>query len=69
MVIVQRLKDTFLMVSIHVCSFTSTRLSFYPLQIWRDEVMTWNPRDFGNITRVFMDSKYIWTPDIRMYNL
>ena len=36
--------------------------------MWTDERLTWNPEDFGGLDRIRIHSKYIWIPDITMYN-
>ncbi len=37
-------------------------------QEWHDELLTWNPDDFGGITRVRIPCDKIWLPDIVLYN-
>ncbi|XP_025101181.1 neuronal acetylcholine receptor subunit alpha-10-like [Pomacea canaliculata] len=35
---------------------------------WRDELLTWNPEDYDNISDVRLPSDKIWIPDILLYN-
>ncbi|OAF68799.1 hypothetical protein A3Q56_03447, partial [Intoshia linei] len=35
---------------------------------WKDELLKWHPEDFGGVTTVRIPVKYIWTPDIVLYN-
>ncbi|ELT96539.1 hypothetical protein CAPTEDRAFT_52979, partial [Capitella teleta] len=35
---------------------------------WNDELLIWNPADFGGLTDVRLPSNVIWTPDIVLYN-
>nr|VZH96102.1 unnamed protein product [Spirometra erinaceieuropaei] len=35
---------------------------------WRDEVLTWNPKDFMGLTTIRLPVNLIWTPDIVLYN-
>ncbi|XP_073245838.1 neuronal acetylcholine receptor subunit alpha-10-like [Porites lutea] len=37
-------------------------------QIWTNELLTWNPHDYNNITAVRLDASRIWIPDIVLYN-
>ncbi|XP_069786755.1 neuronal acetylcholine receptor subunit alpha-2-like [Narcine bancroftii] len=37
-------------------------------QEWFDYKLTWDPRDFDNITSIRVPSEMIWTPDIVLYN-
>ena len=37
-------------------------------QEWDDELLTWNPADFGGITRIRIPCDLIWLPDIVLYN-
>ncbi len=30
--------------------------------------MTWNPRDYENITQIRLDPDLVWIPDIMLYN-
>lgn len=35
---------------------------------WRDEVLTWDPKDFMGLTSIRLPVDLIWTPDIVLYN-
>ncbi|VDD76298.1 unnamed protein product [Mesocestoides corti] len=35
---------------------------------WRDELLTWNPRNHNGIKHVRIPVKHVWTPDIVLYN-
>lgn len=35
---------------------------------WHNELLFWNPSDWGNVTQVQIDPEVIWTPDIVLYN-
>jgi hypothetical protein len=40
---------------------------------WKDDFLKWNPNEWGNITSIVVNthsdfSRYIWTPDIYLYN-
>ena len=37
-------------------------------QAWRDYQMTWNASEFGGIESVVIHPKFLWTPDILLYN-
>ncbi|CAF1234600.1 unnamed protein product [Adineta ricciae] len=37
-------------------------------QEWRDELLTWNPSDFGGMKKIRIPCRYIWLPDIVLYN-
>lgn len=37
-------------------------------QDWNDEMLTWDPELFGNITRITIPCDRIWLPDIVLYN-
>jgi hypothetical protein len=34
---------------------------------WQDEMMCWNPADFGGVTSITVPFQEVWTPDITMY--
>ncbi|CAD5124154.1 DgyrCDS12454 [Dimorphilus gyrociliatus] len=36
--------------------------------IWLDEILRWNPSEFGNISNIRLPAPKIWTPDIVLYN-
>lgn len=35
---------------------------------WRDEHLNWEPNNYGNITSIYLDSKYVWMPNIIICN-
>uniref|UniRef100_A0A0N4ZXG7 Neur_chan_LBD domain-containing protein n=1 Tax=Parastrongyloides trichosuri TaxID=131310 RepID=A0A0N4ZXG7_PARTI len=35
---------------------------------WIDEILTWNPLSYGNITEIHVPSSKIWKPDLVVYN-
>ena len=37
-------------------------------QEWWDELLTWDPNDYGNITQIRIPCDEIWLPDIVLYN-
>ncbi|XP_074605832.1 neuronal acetylcholine receptor subunit alpha-10-like [Acropora palmata] len=37
-------------------------------QIWTNELLTWDPENYDNITAVRLDASRIWIPDIVLYN-
>ena len=37
-------------------------------QEWRDELLTWDPEEFGGITMIRIPCDKIWLPDIVLYN-
>ena len=39
-----------------------------PFQQWTDELLRWNPRDYGGVDNVRLPPDKIWTPDIILYN-
>lgn len=39
-----------------------------PLQVWRDYRLTWDPREFGNISQVFLPPHHLWLPDLGVIN-
>ncbi|MCP9264085.1 Nicotinic acetylcholine receptor non-alpha subunit 27 [Dirofilaria immitis] len=43
-------------------------LNVWVEQIWRDERIRWDPVEFGNISKLTVGKKYLWTPDIVLYN-
>ena len=64
------------------CARPFTSLSFLPQdeknqvmttnvwldQEWRDELLVWDPKDFGGIDRIRIPCDRIWLPDIVLYN-
>lgn len=37
-------------------------------QEWKDELLVWEPKDFGGITSIRVPCDLIWLPDIVLYN-
>ncbi|CAI9734029.1 acetylcholine receptor subunit beta-type acr-2-like [Octopus vulgaris] len=35
---------------------------------WTDELLTWNPLDYNNITVMYLEKDKLWTPEIAMCN-
>uniref|UniRef100_A0A0K0CWT6 Neur_chan_LBD domain-containing protein n=1 Tax=Angiostrongylus cantonensis TaxID=6313 RepID=A0A0K0CWT6_ANGCA len=38
------------------------------IQKWRDEFLSWNPREYGMINSTIIPFKYLWIPDTYLYN-
>ena len=51
-----------------VRSNASFSLSVPLLQEWKDELLTWDPNDFGGLKIMRMPCERIWLPDIVLYN-
>ncbi|EYC38340.1 hypothetical protein Y032_0724g1854 [Ancylostoma ceylanicum] len=43
-------------------------LNVWVEQSWHDERIRWNPREFGNLSKLTLATRYLWTPDIVLYN-
>ncbi|VDO52321.1 unnamed protein product [Onchocerca flexuosa] len=43
-------------------------LNVWVEQSWHDERIRWDPIEFGNISKLTVGKKYLWTPDIVLYN-
>ena len=43
-------------------------LSIWLRQSWLDPRLTWNPDDYNGVLWTSLDSSYVWTPDLRLYN-
>lgn len=37
-------------------------------QKWQDAALTWDPRDYGNITSIRIPIEQLWRPDLVLYN-
>ncbi|XP_055335168.1 acetylcholine receptor subunit alpha-type unc-63-like [Paramacrobiotus metropolitanus] len=37
-------------------------------QEWNDYKLSWDPKEYGNITVLYIPSEYMWLPDIVLYN-
>ncbi|KAJ8028868.1 Neuronal acetylcholine receptor subunit alpha-9 [Holothuria leucospilota] len=42
--------------------------SLWMTQKWQDAALTWNPRDYANITSVRIPIEKLWRPDLVLYN-
>lgn len=38
------------------------------MQKWKDEYLTWNASEFGDVTAIRVPASSIWTPDIVISN-
>lgn len=36
--------------------------------MWIDELLTWDPKEHGNLQHLVVQSHQIWTPDIVLFN-
>ena len=43
-------------------------LTVSSFQTWRDEILTWNPKDYNGVKNVRIPVKHVWTPDIILHN-
>ncbi|KIH59695.1 hypothetical protein ANCDUO_10062 [Ancylostoma duodenale] len=43
-------------------------LNVWVEQSWHDERIRWNPQEFGNLSKLTLATRYLWTPDIVLYN-
>ncbi|VDM38213.1 unnamed protein product [Toxocara canis] len=43
-------------------------LNVWVEQSWHDERIHWDPLEFGNISKLTVGIRYVWTPDIVLYN-
>ena len=59
--------STTIHVSCTMRSFTGLLLVSVP-QEWTDYQLSWDPSEYGNITRLHVSSEDIWLPDIVLYN-
>ena len=41
---------------------------FLYLQEWKNEFLTWNSSDYGDVNRVHFAPDEIWVPDIALFN-
>ncbi len=42
--------------------------SMWTRYLWRDQYMVWDSMEYGGIQTVILESKYLWLPDIMLYN-
>ncbi|GMR55631.1 hypothetical protein PMAYCL1PPCAC_25826, partial [Pristionchus mayeri] len=43
-------------------------LNVWVIQRWRDDLLGWNPRNYGNINQTILPHDRIWLPDTYIYN-
>ncbi|VDN55126.1 unnamed protein product [Dracunculus medinensis] len=43
-------------------------LNVWVEQTWRDERISWDPQDYGNISKLTVGTQHLWIPDIVLYN-
>ena len=36
--------------------------------MWRDEMLSWDPTQYGGISQIYLPADQIWRPDITLYN-
>lgn len=36
------------------------------IKTWKDEFLTWNPKEFGNIEYTYVKYNQIWTPQLQL---
>ena len=36
--------------------------------MWKDCQLSWTPADYGNLTSVVVPFKYLWVPDLTLYD-
>ena len=44
------------------------RLQLYSCQEWTDINLIWNKSEYGDVADIRIPPKYIWKPDLLMYN-
>ena len=44
------------------------RLQLYSTQEWTDINLIWNKSEYGDVADIRIPPKYIWKPDLLMYN-
>lgn len=37
-------------------------------QEWYNELLTWDPKEYGGMTVITMSAQEVWVPDIVLYN-
>ena len=37
-------------------------------QVWHDELIGWDPEEYGGIRDIRLPPDQVWTPDIMLYN-
>ena len=71
--IVDQPKKYFIIDEVYLLSFQDEKNQVMTTNVWLDqewddELLTWNPADFGGITRIRIPCDLIWLPDIVLYN-
>ncbi|KRY38221.1 Acetylcholine receptor subunit alpha-type deg-3 [Trichinella spiralis] len=46
----------------------SLQLYVWTVQMWYDELLAWNPKDFGGVESVVVPHDLVWLPDTYLYN-
>ena len=41
---------------------------FFVHQRWRDEILQWEPADYGDVDRLTLAGSQVWIPEIAMIN-
>ncbi|KHJ85196.1 Neurotransmitter-gated ion-channel ligand binding domain protein [Oesophagostomum dentatum] len=44
------------------------KLNVWMIQKWKDEYLTWDPREYGMINSTIIPFKHLWIPDTYLYN-
>ncbi|PIO66470.1 Neurotransmitter-gated ion-channel ligand binding domain protein [Teladorsagia circumcincta] len=44
------------------------KLNVWMIQKWKDEYLTWDPREYGMINSTIIPFRYLWIPDTYLYN-
>ena len=39
------------------------------LQTWRDDFLSWNPRNYSGVDAVVISTKQLWVPDVFVYDM
>ena len=58
-------RDTYMYERLH-CMVAYVSCGFQ--QNWMDDYLHWDPDDFGGVREVHLDQKYLWIPDVMLYN-
>ncbi len=52
----------------HCFTLTTGGSMFSCVQLWKDDLLTWDPHDYGGVPHVMIPRAEVWTPDITLYN-